>query len=210
MLRTLEELLLQLSLGNLDLDSLVDLLLVPALVVGVVLDRGGEERVDEGGLAQPGLASNLVTGQNKRQPLTTGTSDHNSEGGTPLRDNLVPLVGQIGNANGRRALGSGRSHLELSIDRNEIKVGEGIKNVQPKPWRVQLGEMLLGAEEVVDVLELTGTRRRGRELVLQGNLPIKFPDQRSCRARISEQARTASGQWTDGRASRSQGARTQN
>jgi len=65
----LEELLLQLSLGDLDLDCLVDLLLVPALVVGVVLDGGGEERVDECGLAQPGLASNLVTGQNnKSQP----------------------------------------------------------------------------------------------------------------------------------------------
>jgi hypothetical protein len=84
-------------------------------------------------------------------------------------------------------------------------VGEGIKNVQPKPWRVQLGEMLLERKRLVDVLELTGTKRRGRELVLQGNLPIKFPDQRSCRARISEQARTASGQWTDGRALRQSG-----
>jgi hypothetical protein len=65
LIRTLEELLLQLSLGDLDLDRLVDLLLVPALVVGIVLDGGGEERVDEGGLAQPGLASNLANGQNK-------------------------------------------------------------------------------------------------------------------------------------------------
>jgi hypothetical protein len=70
LLRTLEELLLQLSFGDLDLDGLVDLLLVPALVVGVVLDGGGEERVDEGRLAQPGLASNLVTGQNRSQPHT--------------------------------------------------------------------------------------------------------------------------------------------
>jgi hypothetical protein len=97
----LEELLLQLSLGDLDFDRLVDLLLVPALVIGVVLDGGGEERVDEGGLAQARLAS-----------------DHNSEGGTPLRDNLVPLVGQIGDANRRGALGSGRGHLELIRDRN--------------------------------------------------------------------------------------------
>jgi len=58
---TLEELLLQLSLGNLDLYGLVDLLLVPALVVGIVLDRSGEKGVDEGRLAQARLASNLNT-----------------------------------------------------------------------------------------------------------------------------------------------------
>jgi hypothetical protein len=65
--RTLEELFLQLSLGDLDLDRLVDLLLVPALVVGVVLDGGGEERVDEGGLAQSRLASDLLSSQNTLQ-----------------------------------------------------------------------------------------------------------------------------------------------
>lgn len=58
-LRTLEKLLLELSLGDLNLDSLVDLLLVASLVVGIVLDGGGEESVDEGGLAQARLASNL-------------------------------------------------------------------------------------------------------------------------------------------------------
>uniref|UniRef100_A0A1Y1LA43 Uncharacterized protein n=1 Tax=Photinus pyralis TaxID=7054 RepID=A0A1Y1LA43_PHOPY len=47
----LEELLLELSLGDLNFDSLVDLLLMSALVVGIVLDSGGEESVDEGGLA---------------------------------------------------------------------------------------------------------------------------------------------------------------
>jgi hypothetical protein len=49
--RTLEELLFQLGLGNLNLDRLVDLLLVPTLVVGVVLNGCGEERVDESRLA---------------------------------------------------------------------------------------------------------------------------------------------------------------
>lgn len=57
---TLEELFLQLSLGDLDLHGLVDLLLVPALVVGIVLDGGGEKGVDEGGLAQAGFTSNLA------------------------------------------------------------------------------------------------------------------------------------------------------
>lgn len=56
---TLEELLLELGLGDLNLDRLVDLLLVPALVIGVVLDGRGEEGVDEGRLAQTRLASNL-------------------------------------------------------------------------------------------------------------------------------------------------------
>ena len=44
---TLEELLLELGLGNLDLDGLVDLLLVTSLVVGIVLDGGRKEGVDE-------------------------------------------------------------------------------------------------------------------------------------------------------------------
>lgn len=56
---TLEELLLELGLGDLDLDGLVDLLLVTALVVGIVLDGGGEEGVDEGSLSEARLASNL-------------------------------------------------------------------------------------------------------------------------------------------------------
>ena len=75
---TLEELLLQLSLGDLDLDSLVDLLRMAAAVVGVVLDGSGEEGVDEGGLAETGLAGN-----------------HDSESGTALRNDLVTLVGQL-------------------------------------------------------------------------------------------------------------------
>jgi hypothetical protein len=56
---TLEELLLQLSLGYLNLDCLVDLLLVAFLVVGVVLDCGREKCVDEGRLSQTGFTSNL-------------------------------------------------------------------------------------------------------------------------------------------------------
>jgi hypothetical protein len=75
---TLEELLLKLGLGDLDLDSLVDLLRVTAAVVGVILDGGGEESVNEGGLAQARLAGN-----------------HDSESGTALRNNLVTLVGQL-------------------------------------------------------------------------------------------------------------------
>jgi hypothetical protein len=52
-LHTLEELLLELGLGDFDLDRLVHLLVVSSLVVGVVLDRGGEEGVDEGRLSEP-------------------------------------------------------------------------------------------------------------------------------------------------------------
>lgn len=56
---TLEELLLQLGLGDLNLNSLVNLLGMAALVVGIVLDGGGEQGVDEGCLSQARLASNL-------------------------------------------------------------------------------------------------------------------------------------------------------
>jgi hypothetical protein len=56
---TLEELLLELGLGDLNLDRLVHLLVVSSLVVGIVLNGGGEEGVDEGGLSETGLASNL-------------------------------------------------------------------------------------------------------------------------------------------------------
>jgi hypothetical protein len=48
---TLEELLLELGLGDLNLDGLVNLLLVAALVVGIVLDGGREKSVDECSLA---------------------------------------------------------------------------------------------------------------------------------------------------------------
>ena len=58
-MRTLEELLLEFGLCDLDLDSLVHLLVVSSLVVGIVLDGGGEERVDEGSLSETRLASNL-------------------------------------------------------------------------------------------------------------------------------------------------------
>lgn len=65
MSRTLEELLLQLSLCDLDLDSLVHLLLVSALVIGIILDGRREEGVDEGGLSKARLACDLYfMGQN--------------------------------------------------------------------------------------------------------------------------------------------------
>jgi hypothetical protein len=57
---TFEELLLELSLGDLDLDRLVHLLVVSSLVVGIVLDGGGEQGVDEGSLSESRLASNLL------------------------------------------------------------------------------------------------------------------------------------------------------
>ena len=62
---TFEELLLKLSLCDLDLNSLVNLLCVSFLVVGVVFDCCGEEGVDEGSLSQSRLASNLDIRQHK-------------------------------------------------------------------------------------------------------------------------------------------------
>ena len=58
-MRTLEELLLELSLGDFNLNRLVHLLVVASLVVGIVLDGGGEERVDEGRLSEARLAGDL-------------------------------------------------------------------------------------------------------------------------------------------------------
>ena len=56
---TLEKLLLELGLGDLNLDGLVHLLVVSSLVVGIVLDGSREEGVDEGGLSETRLARNL-------------------------------------------------------------------------------------------------------------------------------------------------------
>jgi hypothetical protein len=61
---------------------LVSLLLVAETVFGIVFDGSAEQSVDEGCLSETALAN-----------------DHNSEGSTPLCNNLVTLVGQIGNAN---------------------------------------------------------------------------------------------------------------
>lgn len=57
---TLEELLLQLGLCDLNLDCLVHLLMVSSLVIGIVFDGGGEERVDEGRLAEARLSRDLL------------------------------------------------------------------------------------------------------------------------------------------------------
>lgn len=74
----LEELLFQLGLGDLNLNGLVDLLRVTSAVVGVVLDGGAEEGVDEGGFAQARLACH-----------------HDGEGSAALGNDLVALVGEL-------------------------------------------------------------------------------------------------------------------
>jgi hypothetical protein len=50
-MHTLEEFLFQLGLCDLNLNSLIHLLGVSALMVCVILDGGGEEGVDEGRLS---------------------------------------------------------------------------------------------------------------------------------------------------------------
>lgn len=63
-----------------------------ALMVGVVLDRGREQRVDEGRLAQSRLSSNLfiIHSQLFYPDLSfTHSSYHNSEGCASLGNNLV-------------------------------------------------------------------------------------------------------------------------
>ena len=50
-MHTFEEFLFQLGFGNLNLNSLINLLCMSALMICIVLDRGGEECVDEGRLS---------------------------------------------------------------------------------------------------------------------------------------------------------------
>ena len=57
---TFEEFLFQLGFRDLNFNCLVHLLRVSALMVCIVLDRGGEEGIDEGRLSQSRLARNLV------------------------------------------------------------------------------------------------------------------------------------------------------
>lgn len=56
---TFEKLLFELRLGDLNLNGLVDLLSVSALVVGIVLDGSREKCVDECSLSQSRFSSNL-------------------------------------------------------------------------------------------------------------------------------------------------------
>ena len=74
----LEKLLFQFSLGDFDLDGLVDLLGVTSAMVGIVFDGSAEEGVDEGGLAETGFAG-----------------DHDCEGGATFGDDFVTLVWEL-------------------------------------------------------------------------------------------------------------------
>jgi hypothetical protein len=90
---TLEELLLELGLGDLNLDRLVHLLVVSSLVVGIVLDGGGEQRVDEGRLSETRLAGNLLQSASSSRDRDDG-SYHYGKGSAALCNNLVPVLRQ--------------------------------------------------------------------------------------------------------------------
>jgi len=51
-------------------------------------------------------------------------SDHDGKGGTTFGNNLVPLVGQIGDTNLRGGLCGGRSHIWMwvSIESQKAKI----------------------------------------------------------------------------------------
>ena len=87
--RTLEELLLQFSLCDLNLNGLVNLLSMASAVVGVVLDRGGEKSVDESGLSEAGFTSNLLYHISALSVLYHDKTYHDGESSTALCDNLV-------------------------------------------------------------------------------------------------------------------------
>ena len=67
------------------------------LVIGIVLDSGGEECVDKCSFAQARFASNLreSSGQQENQMIgtTDDVSDHDRKGSTPLGNDLMSLVG---------------------------------------------------------------------------------------------------------------------
>jgi hypothetical protein len=91
--RTLEELLLELSFGDLNLDRLVHLLVVSSLVVGIVFDGGGEERVDEGRLSETRLASNLPwLAKRLFTCARMACAYHYGKGSAALCNNLVPVL----------------------------------------------------------------------------------------------------------------------
>lgn len=167
---TLEKLLLELGLGDLDLDGLVDLLLVSALVVGIVLDGGGEKGVDEGRLSQAGLASDLLSelsvGVRTRHASYHGggvwqpgrsESYHNREASTTLGNDLVSLIRQVGNANGRSAFGGRRSHLGRSDGgRSGLTVrGAGAEDAAEEQTSEAAAESI-DAEEAVPTMDDIG------------------------------------------------------
>jgi hypothetical protein len=97
-------------------------------VVRVVLDSRREESVDEGSLAETRLASNLPKTMSENSRYSTHIAParayHDSKGSSSLRNDLVSLVGEIGNANGGCALGgSGRSHCTYSRTESDAHKG---------------------------------------------------------------------------------------
>jgi hypothetical protein len=62
------------------------------LVVGVVLDGGREESVDEGGLSQPRFSRNLCLSAPSLTHRMQVEAHHDRESRTPLGDNLVSVV----------------------------------------------------------------------------------------------------------------------
>lgn len=112
---TFEELLLQLSLGDLDLDGLINLLGVALLVVGIVLDGGREQSVDECGLSQSRLSSNLWMSVASLCACCCNCTHHNSESRTPFSDDLV---------SGRSSSVFPASHRSLAVPHYVPLVGE--------------------------------------------------------------------------------------
>jgi hypothetical protein len=81
---------------------LVHLLLVAQAVLGIVLDGCAEEGVDEGCFPQTTLTNdhNRESSTSKRQALAYAQrSSSRALLYAPLRNDLVSLVGQVGNAN---------------------------------------------------------------------------------------------------------------
>lgn len=90
--RTLEELLLQLCLRDFDLNRLVNLLGMSALVIGVILNCGREECVDLRGVSFAAREKVLRRTDKCCLSKSRFTSNHNSERCSSFGDDLVTLI----------------------------------------------------------------------------------------------------------------------
>lgn len=114
-MNTFEKLLFQFCLGNLNLNSLVNLLRVPSFMVGVIFDCGRKKGVDECSLAQPRFSCYLHSMSVNWRSTRMNSQYHNGKSSTTLCDNLMPLIGKVCNADWRCGLNCWWCHFVIPV-----------------------------------------------------------------------------------------------
>lgn len=92
---TFEEFLLEFRFSDLNLNSLVDLLCMTTSMIGVILDGGREQRIDEGSFSKPRLSGDLRTIIATSKTYMTIETYHDRECSSTFCDNFVPEVMSI-------------------------------------------------------------------------------------------------------------------